>query len=238
MTSATPGPAIADGPAPRLAALIQSGKLAEPPARSPRLEHLSELAADAQRRALDLLVGRRPAEDPVADIVRLLQDSPALAEGGPAEAAATAGLTLAELSRLRAAYRHGGPAGLHVALLLPVRVSDEQMQEASEQIRSSAPGPQPEPRVDHNRICDPAAGAEIRLGPDQCWHPFTVAPGGWAPASGRDSDPVAAYQAALRARRARGLRPDGHPRGNRVPGPARTPAMPSFVPLPATAASE
>jgi hypothetical protein len=205
MTGTLPEPDAAGQEAQsRLAALFQSGQLAEPPARSPRLEQLTELAANGQRRARELLAGNRPTADPQLDLVRLLHESPVLAAGDTAQIARDADLTPAQLSRLRAACRYGGIAGAHVALMLHVPVTDEQMHEAEARVRTCASIPPPEPQLQNNRISEPGAGAEIRLGPDGCWYPFTSALGEWAPVNGRNLDPLAAYQAALKARRARG----------------------------------
>ena len=54
--------------------------------------------------------------------------------------------------------------------------------------------------ADQGTVIDPGADAQVRLGPDGRWYPFTSGRDRWWPAPGAAGSPGEAYQAALRAR--------------------------------------
>ncbi|MGW6454420.1 hypothetical protein ACWF94_00590 [Streptomyces sp. NPDC055078] len=176
---------------------------------------IADLARDAAQRARALLDGQPFDNDPIVDLVRLLHGrSTADAEA----AAGRAGMRLAELRRLRAAFTFGGTTAVRVALhpSSPDEAALDEAVRAIESKRATATGPL---EVTDNRITDPTTGVQIRLGPDDLWYPFTANGDDWAPAPRPASSPADAYTAARTAVRNRGT---VNLRAQRSPG--RTPA--------------
>ncbi|MEV5511261.1 hypothetical protein [Streptomyces orinoci] len=177
---------------------LLDGSLEEPPAPAPSLTVLSALADDAARRARALLRGehRPPAGDSFTDAVRLLATSP----GAPwaAEAAERLGLAPGQLRRLGTALEYGGLDGLQVTLhRLPA--DPDTLAQAEAAIQPLRPAPLSTLERDHNRVTDPGARVQLRLGPDGRWYPFTDWLGTWRPAPGPSPDPAMAYKAARQA---------------------------------------
>jgi hypothetical protein len=172
--------------------------LPEPPAPAPALHALRALAADAATRAAALLAGTTPTDpDPVVDLVRL--DSDRDSWEFTDAALERAGLTAAQLRRLRIARRHGGDSFVH-ATLYTTQPDLTVIEAALTAIRPQRSAPRTALHADDNHITDHDAGIQIRLGPDTRWHPYTQDGETWAPAAGSNPDPAAAYRAALTAR--------------------------------------
>jgi hypothetical protein len=163
---------------------------------------LDLLVADAAGRAAAILAGSATeTQDPLIDAVRLL----ASPSGPPhtARAAQLTGIGEDELRRLTLAYRHGGTAGVSAALEATPCDADE-MSAAVDEVRRRRSFAAGDLSGDSGTITDAGAGVRLRLGPDRRWHPFTLARQQWWPASGANPSPGVAYQAAVRARSARG----------------------------------
>jgi hypothetical protein len=163
---------------------------------------LDLLVADAAGRAAAILAGSATeTQDPLIDAVRLL----ASPSGPPhtARAAQLTGIGEDELRRLTLAYRHGGTAGVSAALEATPCDADE-MSAAVDEVRRRRSFAVGDLSGDSGTITDAGAGVRLRLGPDRRWHPFTLARQQWWPASGANPSPGLAYQAAVRARTARG----------------------------------
>ncbi len=182
-----------------------------PPATVPGVEVLRLLVADAADRAAVILAGNYPAvaaDDLLADgslvslvdAVRILATAPGASH--IAQAARLTGRPEEELRRLVLVYRHGGPGGVS-ATVEPSAGRPEQMEDAEREVRKRRALALGELDVAPGVIADPGAGVQIRLGPDDRWHPFTSAQGRWWPAPGATESPGTAYQAGLRARSGR-----------------------------------
>ena len=163
---------------------------------------LALLVEDAAGRAAAILAGSATeTQDPLIDAVRLL----ASPSGPPhtARAAQLTGLPADELRRLTLAYRHGGTAGVSAALEA-TPCDDDEMSAALDQVRRRRTFAAGDLSSDSGTITDAGAGVRLRHGPDRRWHPFTLAHQQWWPAAGANPSPGLAYQAAVRARSARG----------------------------------
>ncbi|MFF5637183.1 hypothetical protein [Streptomyces sp. NPDC012825] len=171
---------------------------AEPPAPLPELAVLRALARDAARRAAALLQGHVPeAHDTVTDIVRFT-----VGTGGAhlETAAAHLGLTPLRMRHLTAAYHHGGPHG--AAVCLSPRPADPAVLAGAEAaIRPLRPFADVPVERRHDRLTDPAAGVQLRHGPDGRWYPYADRHGTWQPVAGPHRDPARAYKAARLALR-------------------------------------
>ncbi len=182
-----------------------------PPATVPGVEVLRLLVADAADRAAVILAGNYPAvvaDDLLADgslvslvdAVRILATAPGASH--IAQAARLTGRPEEELRRLVLVYRHGGPGGVS-ATVEPSAGRPEQTEDAEREVRKRRALALGELDVAPGVIADPGAGVQIRLGPDDRWHPFTSGQGRWWPAPGATESPGTAYQAGLRARSGR-----------------------------------
>ncbi|MFC5720551.1 hypothetical protein ACFP1Z_10300 [Streptomyces gamaensis] len=171
----------------------------EPPTPTPPLGALRALVEDAARRAAALLAGEGAPlpHDRLTDAVRLLAGP----TGKPYTEAAAERLDLppGRLRHLIAAHGYGGAAGVHVTAHRTPADPDT-LAAAEAAIQPVRPAQLSTLERDHNRLTDPAASVQLRLGPDGRWHPFTDWLGTWRPAPGADPDPVAAYRAARRER--------------------------------------
>jgi hypothetical protein len=163
---------------------------------------LADIAADAARRANTLLTNHELVDDdPIVDLVRLLQETGAT-PAAVATAADRAGLSTAALNRLRVAYTFGGLDGLRTAHCAhdPDPTVVRRAIEAIRRHRATTDGA---PAVTQNSLTFDASAVQIRLSPAGQWFPYTETAHGWAPAQGQSPDPTSAYQAALTARRNR-----------------------------------
>ncbi|WP_331738538.1 hypothetical protein [Embleya sp. NBC_00896] len=161
------------------------------------------LIDDAAHRAEQLLRGEDDtAPDALSDAVRWLA-APAGLRHLPTVAAST-GKSPVELRRLIVAYRHGGCAAVHAAEH-PTDPDPEVLAAAAAAVRRARGGAGGTVVVEGNRLTDPGGRIQIRVGPDDRWHPFTASGPhrDWQSAAGCSPDPAAAYGAALAALRAR-----------------------------------
>ncbi|NRQ39787.1 hypothetical protein HII36_49350 [Nonomuraea sp. NN258] len=175
---------------------VEENNIPEPPPQAPTLSMLALVIKDSGQRARSLREGNGPASvDPVLDLVRLLNDVLDLPQEHLRVVAERAQVALAQLARLRLAYRYGGLVGSQVAAY-PAEAPSQRLHQAAEMINTLEITPRPDLKVHQNRITDLANGIEIRLGPDDRWYPFTIQQQEWAPAPEHSQDAVAAYQAA------------------------------------------
>jgi hypothetical protein len=168
-----------------------------PPPGVPGTARLTLLLDDAAARAAALLDGEPEpvSDDPLADAIRILAGP-----GGHefvAQAAEETGLPEEELRRLVLAHRHGGSTGVLTAME-PAPVDPERAVQEIQGLRGFA-----ELTAEPGTVTDLTAKVQIRHGADGRWYPFTLWRDRWWPASGASASPRAAFQAALRARRAR-----------------------------------
>ena len=166
----------------------------------PSPEALNAIARDAAQRAADVLDGLPLISDPTTDLVRLLHGSTDTAAA--TEAAERAGLRPAELGRLRAAYTHGRAAAVHT-MLHPADTDPQTLSTAAMAVEPHRRQGSTPLRTAQNSVTDDDNGLQIRLGPDDRWHPFTTGSDGWAPASGCSPEPASAYRAAQNAKQNR-----------------------------------
>jgi hypothetical protein len=168
-----------------------------PPPEVPSTAQLTLLLDDAARRATALLRGEPEpvSDDPLADAVRMLAGA-----GGHefvAEAAAETGLPEEELRRLVLAHRHAGSSGV-LAAIEPAPVDPGDAVREIRAWRGFA-----DLTAEPGMVTDLTAKVQVRHGPDGRWYPFTSWRDRWWPAPGAAASPGTAFQAALRARRAR-----------------------------------
>ncbi|MCK2245453.1 MULTISPECIES: hypothetical protein [unclassified Crossiella] len=173
-----------------------------PPSGCPDTTVLTAMLADAARRAEGLLRGTsRHEQDPILDLVRLIQQEHATPETATT-AAEQLGLSGAALGRLRRAYTFGGLDGVHTAhhshtpepsLMQAARTSLQQHCGLTENTIT----------LDLNRLTVDGSDVQVRLSRQGQWFPYTRAHEIWSPARGHSPDPVQAYRAALTARRNR-----------------------------------
>ncbi|MFE7117259.1 hypothetical protein ACFU99_17795 [Streptomyces sp. NPDC057654] len=173
-----------------------------PPAPLPDLPALTALAADAAHRAAALLHGHDtpPSPDTDSDLARFT----ALKHGIPYRQAAMdhLGLGTVAMGHLTLAHTHGGPAGA-AAYLHPHAVDHEILARAQADIQPLRPAPHATVECEDNRLTDPAAGIQLRYGPDGRWYPYRAPYGTWHPVPGPSTDPAQAYRAARKAARPR-----------------------------------
>ncbi|MEU8523634.1 hypothetical protein [Streptomyces sp. NPDC048577] len=111
------------------------------------------------------------------------------------------GLDVVGMGHLTLAHTHGGPTGAAV-YLEPFTVDHDVLARAQADIQPLRPAPMATIESEHNRLTDPAAGVQLRYGPDGRWYPYLAPYGTWQPAPGPSADPADAYRAARTAARA------------------------------------
>lgn len=167
---------------------------------------LELLAADAAMRAHHLLVAALDASPhagavPAAPLTEW-QDAVRLAASHPvmevfARIAATCGRTPTELAAATRAWRHGGAVSLDV-LEHPWSPRSGLMDRAGEALRADwADGPPPRLRAWRNRWTVEGHDAQLRLGHDGLWYPYTRESGTWWPDGPPDADPGVVLAALL-----------------------------------------
>ncbi len=167
-----------------------------PPWRSGLRDDLRALASDAAQRAWQLAVGLDAdagmSLDADADLARRAE----LTLGTPAFSALAerSGIDGHELARRGLAWRHGGPAGLE---LLHVEWDpDTDAADAADLLKAArvalrdASGTTA--RLARNRIT--AGRAQLRLGRDLLWYPYSRSDDDWEPAGPPQSDPARAAE--------------------------------------------
>jgi uncharacterized Zn finger protein len=167
-----------------------------PPWRSGLRDDLRALASDAAQRAWQLAVGLDAdagmSLDADADLARRAER----ALGTPAFSALAerSGIDGHELARRGLAWRHGGPGGLE---LLHVEWDpDTDAADAADLLKAArvalrdASGTTA--RLARNRIT--AGRAQLRLGRDLLWYPYSWSDGDWEPAGPPQSDPARAAE--------------------------------------------
>ncbi|MFF7361454.1 hypothetical protein [Streptomyces sp. NPDC008125] len=184
---------------------VLTGPLPPPPAPLPGLPAQNALVADAAHRARALLTGTEQpdAPDTGSDLARFT----ALAHGAPFRQSAMdhLGLDIVGMGHLTLAHTHGGPAGA-AAYLHRYTVDQDVLARAQAEIQPLRPAPNTTVEYEDNHLTDPAAGVQIRYGPDGRWHPYLAPYGAWQPVPGPSADPAQAYRAARAARAAARVR--------------------------------
>jgi uncharacterized Zn finger protein len=168
---------------------------------------LELLAVDAATRAHHLLAGALGAQHadtaPPApltewqDAVRLAATHPTL--GVFARIASNCGRTPDELAAATRAWRHGGAAALDV-LESPWNPPASLLERAREALRADwADGRPPRLRSWRNRWTVEGHNAQLRLGRDGLWYPYTKDQDTWWPTGPPDADPAVVLTALLAA---------------------------------------
>ena len=184
----------------RPAATIWELGLPAPPANVADRQTVEHLAADARARANDMLNGVVFETDPLMDLLRLLHNG-AMPPDGPSAVATRAGITTAELARLRIAYRIAGAHGARAAAYAATPDVDV-MERATDAIGASRGPALTALTIDGNRITD--ADIQIRLGPDDRWYPFLAAgQDAWTLTADAAADPRVAYAVARKKKHQR-----------------------------------
>ncbi|MEU4080419.1 hypothetical protein [Streptomyces venezuelae] len=178
-----------------------TGPLPPAPAPLPELSAQQALVADAAHRARALLTGTEQptGTDTGSDLARFT----ALEHGAPFRQAAMdhLGLDVVSMGHLTLAHTHGGPAGA-AAYLHRYTVDHDVLARAQADIQPLRPAPSATVVCEDNHLTDPAAGIQLRYGPDGRWHPYLAPYGTWQPVPGPSADPADAYRAARTAARA------------------------------------
>ncbi|MEV7471901.1 hypothetical protein AB0O20_36280 [Streptomyces kronopolitis] len=179
---------------------VLAGQLSPPPAPLPHLQALNALTADAAHRAHALLNGNEqpPSPDAESDLARFT----ALEHGAPFRQAAMEhlGLDVVGMGHLTLAHTHGGPAGA-AAYLHRCTVDRDVLARAQADIQPLRPAPNATVECEDNHLTDPAAGVQLRYGPDGRWYPYLAPYGTWQPVPGPAAHPAQAYRAARTAAR-------------------------------------
>ncbi|WP_127452958.1 hypothetical protein [Streptomyces sp. B29(2018)] len=180
---------------------VLTGPLPPPPAPLPDLPAQQALVADAAHRARALLAGswQPTGHDTDSDLARFT----ALEHGAPFRQAAMdhLGLDVVAMGHLTLAHTHGGPAGA-AAYLNRYTLDHDVLARAQADIQPLRPAPNATIECEDNHLTDPAAGVQLRYGPDGRWHPYLAPYGTWLPVPGPAADPSQAYRAARTAARA------------------------------------
>ncbi|MFE3633679.1 SWIM zinc finger family protein [Streptomyces sp. NPDC059168] len=166
---------------------------------------LELLAADAATRAHHLLAGALGARH--ADTVPPVpltdwQDAVRFAAAHPtlevfARIASNCGRTPRDLAAATRAWRHGGAASLDV-LESPWTPPASRLERDREALRADwADGRPPRLRSWRNRWTVEGRDAQLRLGRDGLWYPYTKDQGTWWPAGPPDADPAVVLTALL-----------------------------------------
>ncbi|MEU3171190.1 SWIM zinc finger family protein [Streptomyces sp. NPDC007000] len=168
---------------------------------------LELLAVDAAARAHHLLAGalgaRHTDTAPPAPLTEW-QDAVRLAATHPtldvfARIASNCGRTPGELAAATRAWRHGGAASLDV-LESPWNPPASHLKRAREALRADwADGRPPRLRSWRNRWTVEGHAAQLRLGRDGLWYPYTKDRGTWWPAGPPDADPAVVLSTLLAA---------------------------------------
>jgi hypothetical protein len=166
---------------------------------------LELLAADAALRAHHLLAGaldtRHADTAPPAPLTGW-QDTVRFAAAHPtlevfARISSRCGRTPTELATAVRAWRHGGAPSLDV-LESPWTPPDARMRRDRETLRVEWPdATRPRLRVWRNRWTVEGRDAQLRLGHDGLWYPYTKDRGTWWPAGPPDTDPAVVLTALL-----------------------------------------
>ncbi|MFF0080087.1 SWIM zinc finger family protein [Streptomyces canus] len=166
---------------------------------------LELLAADAATRAHHLLaaaLGARHADAAPPVPLTEWQDAVRLAATHPtldvfARIASNCGRTPGELAAATRAWRHGGVASLDT-LESPWNPSASRLERDREALRADwADGRPPRLRSWRNRWTVEGRDAQLRLGRDGLWYPYTKDQGTWWPAGPPDADPAVVLTALL-----------------------------------------
>ncbi|MFE9446403.1 SWIM zinc finger family protein [Streptomyces sp. NPDC006602] len=179
---------------------------APPPGAPFTLDDLEALTCDTAQRARGLATGHTAplTAAPLDDAVRLAASG--VGEDWFHRLVRATGLPPLDFARLVRARRHGGPAGVAVARA-PLTPDPAAMAAARTTLSDpdNADGADDTARTVRlrawrNRLTADDEGVQIRLGPDNRWHPYTregsgTTPGWWPCAPATD-DPVAALVAA------------------------------------------
>ncbi|MFG2853115.1 SWIM zinc finger family protein [Streptomyces mirabilis] len=170
----------------------------EPPAGTPfTVADLDTLTRDAAQRARALATGHTAllTEPPLEDVVRLAASG--VGEDWFHRLVHATGLPPLDFARLVRARRHGGPAGV-VAARAPLTPSDPDNLDTANDTGTAV-----RLRAWRNRLTADDEGVQIRLGPDNRWHPYIREGRGttadWWPCAPATTDPVAALVAARTA---------------------------------------
>ncbi|WMX45929.1 SWIM zinc finger family protein [Streptomyces roseicoloratus] len=182
----------------------------EPPPGAPfTLGDVEALTRDTAQRARGLTAGHTALLtcDPVEDAVRLAATG--VSEDWFHGLVLATGLPPADFARLVRARRHGGPAGVATARapLTPDPVAMAAARTAlsdPDNVDGAVDSARPlRLRAWRNRLTADDEGVQIRLGPDNRWHPYTREERGatteWWPCAPATADPVAALVAARTA---------------------------------------
>ncbi len=166
---------------------------------------LELLAADAAARAHHLLAAalspHHAAGAPPAPLTEW-QDAVRLAAAHPTTAllariASACGRTPGELAAAVRAWQQGGPAALDV-LETPWNPAPARLEREREALRTDwAHGIPPRLRTWCNRWTVEGRDAQLRLGQDGLWYPYTKDRGTWCPAGPPDADPAVVLTALL-----------------------------------------
>ncbi|WP_405879945.1 SWIM zinc finger family protein [Streptomyces sp. NBC_01136] len=174
---------------------------APPPGAPFTLDDLETLTRDTAQRARRLAAGHTASLTctPLEDAVRLAASG--VSEGWFHQLVRATGLPPLDFARLVRALRHGGPAGVAVARA-PLTPDPAAMAAA----RTALADPDTADdtvgtmrlRAWRNRLTADDEGVQIRLGPDNRWHPYAQEGRGgeWWPCAPATADPVAALLAA------------------------------------------
>ncbi|KFG71458.1 hypothetical protein [Streptomyces mutabilis] len=180
---------------------VLAGPLPEPPAPLPALSAQQALVADAAHRARALLTGTEQPTGPDtgSDLARFT----ALEHGAPFRQAAMDHLALdvVAMGHLTLAHAHGGTAGA-ATYLHRYTLDHDVLARAQADIQPLRPAPNATVECEDNHLTDPAAGIQLRYGPDGRWHPYLAPYGTWQPVPGPAADPADAYRSARTAARA------------------------------------
>ncbi|MET7298167.1 SWIM zinc finger family protein [Embleya sp. NPDC005575] len=187
---------------------------------------LELLAADAATRAHHLLagaLGERHADTAPPVPLSEWQDAVRLAVAHPTTEVLTrissnCGRTPGELTLATHAWRHGGAASLDV-LENAWTPPTPRLERDRKALRADWPDDKP-PRLRawRNRWTVEGRDAQLRLGQDGLWYPYTKSRGTWWPAGPPDADPAVVLTALLEPRRpALGAQTPATPEADRPP---------------------
>ncbi|MBA2945660.1 SWIM zinc finger family protein [Streptomyces himalayensis] len=177
---------------------------APPPGAPFTLDDLEALTHDTAQRARRLAAGHTASLTctPLEDAVRLAATG--ISEDWFHQLTRATGLPPLDFARLVRALRHGGPAGVAVArgpltpdpaAMAAARTALADPDNADDTVGTVRL------RAWRNRLTADDEGVQIRLGPDNRWHPYTQEDRGaeWWPCAPATADPVAALLAARTA---------------------------------------
>ncbi|MET9386378.1 SWIM zinc finger family protein [Streptomyces sp. NPDC002928] len=176
---------------------------APPPGAPFTLDDLQALTRDTAQRARGLAAGHTTSltNAPLEDAVRLAATR--VSEDWFHRLVLATGVPPLDFARLVRALRHGGPAGIATARAPltpdPAAMAAARTALADPDATHDTDGA-PRLRVWRNRLTADDDGIQIRLGPDNHWHPYIREGHGtaaeWWPCAPATADPVAAFLAA------------------------------------------